>query len=111
MDQNSDIERTSEGKQPDASVTFNAVPPEQKRTLKQKIAGVVWDSLDKTPEERRFVAKIDWWILSYCCISYFCKYLDQTNVSLTYSLTRKSLLPRLTWDYSRLRSAMPTLVE
>ncbi|KAH8666837.1 major facilitator superfamily domain-containing protein [Xylariales sp. PMI_506] len=49
-----------------------------------KVASVVWDSLDKSPEERKFLAKVDWWILSYCCISYFVKYLDQTNVSNAY---------------------------
>ncbi|GKT67999.1 pantothenate transporter protein [Colletotrichum tofieldiae] len=59
-----------------------AQPNEQqpKRSLRKRIAAVVWDSLDKDPEERKFIAKIDWWILSYCCIAYFVKYLDQTNV-------------------------------
>ncbi|GKT45089.1 pantothenate transporter liz1 [Colletotrichum spaethianum] len=52
-----------------------AQPNEQqpKRSLRKRIAAVVWDSLDKTPEERKFIAKIDWWILSYCCIAYFVK--------------------------------------
>jgi hypothetical protein len=54
---------------------------EAKRPLKKRILAVLWDSLDKDPEERKFIAKIDWWILSYCCIAYFVKYLDQTNVS------------------------------
>ncbi|GJC79538.1 pantothenate transporter liz1 [Colletotrichum liriopes] len=63
-----------------------AQPNEQqpKRSLRKRIAAVVWDSLDKDPEERKFIAKIDWWILSYCCIAYFVKYLDQTNVSNAY---------------------------
>ncbi|KEZ45043.1 putative pantothenate protein [Scedosporium apiospermum] len=56
----------------------------QTLTLRQKFLAVVWDSLDKSPEERAFVAKADWWILSYCCISYFVKYLDQTNISNAY---------------------------
>jgi len=51
--------------------------------LKKRVLGVLWDSLDKSPEERAFIAKIDWWILSYACISYFVKYLDQTNVGLS----------------------------
>jgi hypothetical protein len=51
--------------------------------LSKRILGVIWDSLDKSPEERAFIAKADWWILSYCCIAYFVKYLDQTNVSLS----------------------------
>ncbi|KAH7027219.1 pantothenate transporter liz1 [Microdochium trichocladiopsis] len=60
------------------------VPDAQPRTLRQKISAVVWDSLDKTPQERKFISKIDWWILSYCCVAYFVKYLDQTNVSNAY---------------------------
>jgi hypothetical protein len=54
---------------------------ERPRTLKNRIKSVLWDSFDKSPEERKFIAKIDWWILTYCCIAYFVKYLDQTNVS------------------------------
>ncbi|KAK7967178.1 uncharacterized protein PG986_001455 [Apiospora aurea] len=52
--------------------------------LRKRLWSVVWDSLDKTPEERKFIAKIDWWILSYCCVSYFVKYLDQNNISNAY---------------------------
>lgn len=63
----------------DVSVREESPPPP--RTWKQKARAVVWDSLDKAPEERKFLAKIDWWILSYCCVAYFVKYLDQTNVS------------------------------
>lgn len=55
----------------------------QRRPWSKRILAVIWDSLDKAPEERAFIAKIDWWILSYCCIAYFVKYLDQTNVSLS----------------------------
>ena len=52
----------------------------RKKPLSKRIMGILWDSLEKTPEERHFIAKIDWWILTYCCIAYFVKYLDQTNV-------------------------------
>ncbi|KAK8047151.1 hypothetical protein PG996_015215 [Apiospora saccharicola] len=52
--------------------------------LRKTLWSVLWDSLDKTPEERKFIAKIDWWILSYCCVSYFVKHLDQTNISNAY---------------------------
>lgn len=53
------------------------------RPLSKCILGILWDSLDKDLEERKFVAKIDWWILTYCCVAYFVKYLDQTNVSIS----------------------------
>ncbi|KAF7560967.1 hypothetical protein G7046_g3174 [Stylonectria norvegica] len=58
--------------------------PPRRQPLRRRVLAVIWDSLDKTPEERKFVAKIDWWILSYCCVAYFVKYLDQTNVSNAY---------------------------
>jgi ACS family pantothenate transporter-like MFS transporter len=66
-----------------AETTLHDVDAEsqQPRPLKQRILAVLWDSYDKSPEERKFINKIDWWILSYCCIAYFVKYLDQTNVS------------------------------
>lgn len=52
----------------------------ERTPLKQKIKRVLWDSLDKTPEERLFVHKIDCWVMSYICLAYFVKYLDQNNV-------------------------------
>ncbi|KAK9773069.1 putative Major facilitator superfamily (MFS) profile domain-containing protein [Seiridium cardinale] len=87
MDRVGDVEQasSSDGKA-EPRVNFGEAGDEsrQRLPLSKRIASVVWDSLDKPPEERRFIAKIDWWILSYCCISYFVKYLDQTNVSNAY---------------------------
>lgn len=45
-----------------------------------RLRRLLWDSLDKSPEERRFVNKADWYIMSYVCVAYFVKYLDQNNV-------------------------------
>lgn len=59
--------------------------PAVKKTLGKRIQAIVWDSLDKDPIERKLIAKLDWWILSYVCVAYFVKYLDQTNVSLSES--------------------------
>jgi hypothetical protein len=64
------------------SPTTEVVP--ERRPLRKRLLAVIWDSLDKAPEERAFIAKVDWWILSYCCIAYFVKYLDQTNVTNAY---------------------------
>ncbi|TEA20509.1 Pantothenate transporter liz1 [Colletotrichum sidae] len=66
------------------SVIIEPTQSRPKRSLRKRIAAIVWDSWDKTPEERKFISKIDWWILSYCCVAYFVKYLDQTNVSNAY---------------------------
>ncbi len=42
-----------------------------KKPLRKRILGIIWDSLEKTPEERVLLAKLDWWILSYVCVAYF----------------------------------------
>lgn len=63
---------------------------QSKESLKKRILGIVWDSLDKSPEERKFIAKVDTWILTCVCIAYFVKYLDQTNVRMISSISRKN---------------------
>lgn len=45
-----------------------------------RLKGSIWDTWDKSPEERRLVQKVDWWLLSYACTAYFIKALDQGNV-------------------------------
>ncbi|ERT02831.1 MFS transporter, ACS family, pantothenate transporter [Sporothrix schenckii 1099-18] len=66
---------------PHTSTHFSSSSPVAHR---RRLAGIIWDSLDKSPEDRRLIAKIDWFILSYVCLAYFVKYLDQTNVSNAY---------------------------
>lgn len=81
------IEGGASSSKQDAQVTSASIDENSttgKRTWRQKAAAVLWDSLDKTPEERKFIAKVDLWILSYSCIAYFVKYLDQTNISNAY---------------------------
>lgn len=60
---------------------------QRKHSLKARILSKIWDTFDKSPEERRVVTKLDWFILTYVCLAYFVKYLDQTNVSSLYSGT------------------------
>jgi len=36
------------------------------------------------PGERKLVQKIDFFILTFCCLSYFCNYLDRTNLNQAY---------------------------
>lgn len=40
-----------------------------------------WDTLDKSPEERRFLFKLDAVILTFASLGYFIKYLDQVNIN------------------------------
>ncbi|KAI0479204.1 major facilitator superfamily domain-containing protein [Xylariaceae sp. FL0804] len=54
-----------------------SVAHEPKRTWRSYI----WDTFDKSPEERRFLFKLDAIILSFASLGYFIKYLDQVNVN------------------------------
>ncbi|KAH8199902.1 hypothetical protein TruAng_005958 [Truncatella angustata] len=44
----------------------------------------VWDTFDKSPEERRFLFKLDAVILTFASLGYFIKYLDQVNVNSAF---------------------------
>ncbi|KAM7197904.1 Major facilitator superfamily domain containing protein [Rhypophila sp. PSN 637] len=41
----------------------------------------IWDTLDKSPEERRFLLKLDGVLLTFASLGYFIKYLDQVNIN------------------------------
>ncbi|KAI0693818.1 MFS general substrate transporter [Cytidiella melzeri] len=44
----------------------------------------VWGEVPQTKQERKLLLKIDWFILSYCCLMYFTNYLDRSNVANAY---------------------------
>jgi ACS family pantothenate transporter-like MFS transporter len=54
---------------------------EEKRSLRRRFREILWDSLDRTPEERWFIHKIDFFILTWASLSYFSKNLNTNNVS------------------------------
>lgn len=41
----------------------------------------IWDTFDKSPEERKFLFKLDGILLTFASLGYFIKYLDQINVN------------------------------
>ena len=69
--------------------------------VKRKWQSYIWDSLDKSPEERQFLFKLDGVLLTFACLGkylfllnieasgltnglcqgYFIKYLDQANIN------------------------------
>ncbi|KAI0090926.1 MFS general substrate transporter [Irpex rosettiformis] len=55
-----------------------------KPTARRSWKSYVWDTWDKPPEERKFLAKLDACLLTYAALSYFSKYLDQQNVTNAY---------------------------
>jgi MFS transporter, ACS family, pantothenate transporter len=48
---------------------------------KRKWQSYIWDTLDKSPEERRFLFKLDAAVLTFATLGYFIKYLDQININ------------------------------
>ncbi|TFK48144.1 MFS general substrate transporter [Heliocybe sulcata] len=54
------------------------------QSKKRPLRSYIWDTWDKSPEERRFLNKLDACLLSYAALSYFSKYLDQQNITNAY---------------------------
>ncbi|CCH45531.1 putative transporter SEO1 [Wickerhamomyces ciferrii] len=52
--------------------------------LWKKVIGFVWDPIFLPPDERKYVAKIDFFIYIYAIFACFIKYLDQTNINNAY---------------------------
>ncbi|KHE84645.1 MFS general substrate transporter [Neurospora crassa] len=59
------------------SQTTELVQEQPKRSWRS----YVWDTLDKSPQERRFLFKLDAVILTLASLGYFIKYLDQVNIT------------------------------
>ncbi|PYI23927.1 pantothenate transporter [Aspergillus violaceofuscus CBS 115571] len=64
----------------DESVTSSPEPIVQKAP-KRKWVSYIWDTFDKSPEERRLLFKLDTAILTFASLGYFIKYLDQVNIN------------------------------
>lgn len=68
---------SSEDTYSSSSITVQSTP---KRTWRSYF----WDTFDKSPEERKFLFKLDAVILTFASLGYFIKYLDQVNISNAY---------------------------
>lgn len=55
-----------------------------KGKTRRPLRSYIWDTWDKSPEERKFLGKLDACLLTYAALSYFSKYLDQQNVTNAY---------------------------
>jgi len=58
----------------------------------RSIQRYIWDDPDKSDREKRFLFKLDIFLLSYSCLGYFCKNLDQANISNAYVSVRGFLI-------------------
>lgn len=46
----------------------------------------IWDDPDKPAREKEFLRKLDFYLLTYTCLGYFCKNLDQCKISPEHQL-------------------------
>ncbi|KAJ9651983.1 hypothetical protein H2198_008762 [Neophaeococcomyces mojaviensis] len=53
-------------------------------TILGKIREVVWGAPAATKAERHLIFKIDFFILTYVCLMYWCNYLDRANLNNAY---------------------------
>ncbi|KAF5868152.1 putative pantothenate transporter liz1 protein [Botrytis fragariae] len=54
------------------------------RRFLRSVQGYIWDDPDKPAIEKRFLLKLDFFLLTYGCLGYFCKNLDQANLNNAY---------------------------
>lgn len=64
----------------------------KKTGLWASIAPYIWDDPDKSPAEKRFLFKLDLFLLSYACLGYFSKNLSQANINNAYVSGMKEAL-------------------
>ena len=69
--------RDEEASQKACDKVDHLVPKEVPRNCE----GYIWDSLNKSPEERRFLFKLGCALLTFASLGYFIKYLDQANIN------------------------------
>lgn len=85
----------------ESEISEHSEPPKswEKPGLKAKahrtwrnIQRYIWDDPDKPAAEKKFLLKLDFFLLSYTCLAYFCKNLDQQNINNAYVSGMKEAL-------------------
>ncbi|KUI56481.1 Pantothenate transporter liz1 [Cytospora mali] len=64
----------------------------RQKSFWRSVQGYIWDDPDKSEYEKKFLLKLDIFLLSYTCLGYFCKNLDQANLSNAYVSGMKEAL-------------------
>ncbi|KAK7510479.1 pantothenate transporter [Phyllosticta citriasiana] len=55
-----------------------------KEDIKYDWRSAIWDTFNKSPEERKFLFKLDAALLTFASLGYFIKYLDQANINSAF---------------------------
>ncbi|CAK7892276.1 probable transporter Seo1p [[Candida] anglica] len=79
-------ERSLDNDEPYIDLSLNLTPEqvEERNSKWFKFKLFLWDSHDKHPLEKKFLFKLDFFILSSSMLGYFIKNLNQTNVTTAY---------------------------
>lgn len=62
------------------------------RSTPGRTAWFHWHEAGTSKQEKKLIVKLDWFILSYGCLCFFNKYLDQQNVTNAYNSGMKEAL-------------------
>ncbi|KAG0650221.1 MFS transporter [Hyphodiscus hymeniophilus] len=62
-------------------LAYPAVLEQSDQPAKKDWRRFIWDSLDKSPEERHFLLKLDFALLTFGCLGFFIKFLDTANLA------------------------------
>ncbi|KAH7350082.1 permease of the major facilitator superfamily [Plectosphaerella cucumerina] len=73
------------GKTEAESTTVQSPPSHDSSTDSRKLNFFHWHDAATSREEKHFLFKLDFYLLTYACLSFFVKMLDQTNVTNAYS--------------------------
>ncbi|KAI0475095.1 MFS general substrate transporter [Xylariaceae sp. FL0804] len=76
----------------------------EKQSLGQKVKVLVFGDEAASKEERRLVQKLDFFILTYCCVSFFFNYLDRSAFANAYVAGLQEALNLSGSDYNVLLS-------
>ncbi|KAF8897398.1 MFS general substrate transporter [Infundibulicybe gibba] len=64
----------------------------------------LWGESPPAKEERKLLLKIDWFILSYCCLMYFSNYLDRSNISNAYVSGMREELGMIGTEFNKINT-------
>lgn len=65
-----------------------------------KVLTILWGEKSHDPKLAKLIVKIDWFVLSFCCLMYWVNYLDRLNISNAYVSGMKEDLNMKGDDYN-----------
>ncbi|KAI8268708.1 hypothetical protein K4K58_004409 [Colletotrichum sp. SAR11_239] len=76
-----DAKTSASSQSNDKGIVEQAITEVLQEAPKRTWKSYLWDTFDKSPEERRFLFKLDAVLMTLASLGYFIKYLDQVNIN------------------------------